>query len=74
MEYPNETNLLPQLTTTELRVLKAVATGSTSQEVADVMSLSKRTVDFHLGNIYNKLNVHNRLQAANKARVLGLLE
>lgn len=73
-EYPHETKLVPQLTVTETRVLKLVATGLTSKEVAVQMELSKRTVDFHLSNVYDKLAVNNRLQATNKARALGLLE
>lgn len=73
-EYPNETHTTPHLTATELSVLRYVATGMTSKEVAIEMELSKRTVDFHLGNIYDKLSVGNRLQATNKARALGLLE
>lgn len=73
-EYPNESYNMPLLTTTELRVLKYVSTGMTSKEVAAEMELSKRTVEFHLDNIYSKLSVHNRLQAANKARALGILE
>lgn len=73
-EYPNETVQNPHLTATELRVLKLVATGLSSKEVADKLELSKRTVDFHLGNVYDKLAVGNRLQATNKARALGLLE
>lgn len=72
-EFPNQTTRLPQLTLTETNVLKHVATGMSSKEVAEVMELSKRTVDFHLTNIYEKLNVGNRLQASNKARELGLL-
>lgn len=75
MEYPNVSDpQVPHLTKTELAVLKLVATGMTSKAVADKMELSKRTVDFHLSNVYDKLAVENRLQAANKARAMGLLE
>lgn len=75
MEYPNQSSdLAPHLTQTELRVLKLAATGLRSKEIATELDLSKRTVDFHLGNIYKKLDVGNRLQATNKARAFGLLE
>jgi DNA-binding CsgD family transcriptional regulator len=51
------------LTKREAEVLSLIAEGMSSQEVADKMYISKRTVDFFLANIYEKLQVHNRLQA-----------
>jgi DNA-binding CsgD family transcriptional regulator len=71
-EYPNAS--IPKLTKTEMRVMENIAKGLTSQQVADALALSKRTVDFHLGNIYSKFDVSNRVQATNKARALGLIE
>jgi DNA-binding NarL/FixJ family response regulator len=73
MDYPNESEGRIRLTPTELRVLRNAADGSTSASIAVAMNLSKRTVDFHLGNIYTKMGVSNRLQATNKARSMGLL-
>ena len=43
------------------------------KEVADELFVSKRTVDFHLANIYTKLSVTNRLQAFREATRRGLL-
>jgi DNA-binding CsgD family transcriptional regulator len=37
------------------------------------MVVSKRTVDFHLANIYQKLQVNNRVQALRAATRLGLI-
>lgn len=63
-----------ELTRRELEVLSLVVEGKSSQEVADELSCSKRTVDFHLAGIYGKLHVSNRVQAIRKATLLGLLD
>ncbi|MEV6692105.1 helix-turn-helix transcriptional regulator [Micromonospora sp. NPDC051196] len=50
------------LTATERRVAAAVAEGLSNQEVAGRLSVSVKTVEFHLGNIYRKLGVRNRTE------------
>ena len=60
--------LLDELTTQERHVAEAICAGGTTREVADALSLSPRTVEFHLGNAYRKLGVHNRTQLANLLR------
>ena len=62
------------LTKREIEVLTLVVEGKSSQEVADALFVSKRTVDFHLSNIYEKLKVTNRVQAYWTASRLGLLK
>lgn len=62
-----------RLTPTEIKVLSKIALGYSSQEVADTLVCSKRTVDFHLGNIYDKLQVKNRVQALREATRMGLI-
>jgi DNA-binding CsgD family transcriptional regulator len=37
------------------------------------MEVSPRTVRKHLGNLYRKMDVHDRLMAVERARALGLL-
>jgi DNA-binding NarL/FixJ family response regulator len=46
------------LTTAELRVLRLVAENKTSKEIADILSLSYKTVENHRTNISSKLNLH----------------
>lgn len=62
-----------KLTKREVEVLQLVIEGKSSKEVADELYVSKRTVDFHLANIYSKLSVSNRLQAFREATRRGLL-
>ena len=61
------------LTRREAEVLSAVSEGITSQEAAARLVCSKRTVDFHLANVYDKLEASNRVQALRRASELGLM-
>lgn len=63
-----------RLTRREIEVLSLIAEGYGSQEAADKLFVSKRTVDFHLANIYAKLQVSNRVQAFQAATRMGLLK
>jgi DNA-binding CsgD family transcriptional regulator len=62
-----------RLTKRELEVLSLVIEGKSSKDVADTLFVSKRTIDFHLANIYDKLQVTNRVQAFRRATKLGLI-
>jgi two-component system response regulator DevR len=55
---------LQRLTAQELRVLSQVAEGRSDKEVADALNLSAKTVRNYLDNIFAKLDVHSRTQAA----------
>ncbi len=63
-----------RLTKRELEILSLILEGHPSKKVAEMLFVSKRTVDFHLDNIYEKLQVSNRMQAIKRASSLGLLE
>jgi DNA-binding NarL/FixJ family response regulator len=62
-----------KLTRREVEVLTKVIEGKSSKEVAEELYVSKRTVDFHLANIYEKLRVNNRVQAFREASRRGLI-
>lgn len=62
-----------RLTKREVEVLGLIAAGFSSKEAAERLYVSKRTVDFHLANIYDKLQVNNRVQAFRAATRLGLI-
>ena len=63
-----------RLTKREIQVLSLVLEGKSSREVAFALFCSKRTVDFHLARIYEKLQVSNRVQAIRRATLLGLVD
>jgi DNA-binding NarL/FixJ family response regulator len=58
----------------ELEVLRLAAEGLTNREIATRLFLSKRTVDMHVRNLLAKLGCRSRVQAAQRARSLQLLE
>lgn len=62
-----------RLTRRELEVLNLISRGLASQSVAESLFLSKRTVDFHLANIFAKFQVRSRLHAVHRANRMGLL-
>ena len=61
------------LTERELAVLKQVAQGYTNREIAEVLSISDRTVSTHVSHILSKMEVDNRVKAAMKAMNEGLI-
>jgi DNA-binding NarL/FixJ family response regulator len=52
------------LTPQEQRILQLVAQGRTNKEIADMLGLSAKTVKNYLSNVYQKLHVTSRTQAA----------
>ena len=62
----------PGLTGRELSILRAVADGLSNQAIARELWVTEQTVKFHLTNIYRKLGVSNRTQAARYAHQHGL--
>ncbi len=70
---PGETGLPEPLSPRELDVIRLVAAGLTNEEIASELFISPETVKKHTGNIYGKLGVGNRTEAAARARELGIL-
>ena len=60
------------LTERELTMLKALARGLSNKAISRELWVSEETVKFHLGNLYRKLGVPNRLAAANIAHARGI--
>lgn len=61
------------LTAREKEVLTIIAKGLTMNEVANVLGLSRNTVASYVKEIYRKLNVSSRAEAALTARHMGLV-
>ena len=72
-ESLSDQETLSRLTEREREILRLIFGGKCSCEVAAVMCVSKRTVDFHLARAYAKIGAANRYQAFLKAADLGLL-
>lgn len=66
------TAAFPDLTEREREILSRIARGRSNAEIAEELTLSLKTVRNHASNIYNKLQVADRTQAALRAREAGL--
>ena len=64
----------PQLTPRETEVLRLVASGLSYRQIAQRLTLSHRTVQNHVQNTLNKLQLHNRVELARYAISQGLNE
>lgn len=62
-----------KLTWREREILCWTAEGKTSYEIGEILTLSERTVNFHINNSVVKLGASNKTQAAVKATMLGML-
>jgi DNA-binding response OmpR family regulator len=65
---------LVELNDREAETLTWAARGKTSADIAQILGLSKRTVDFHIDNARTKLGATTRIQAAIKAVTGRLIE
>ena len=66
--------VLNTLTVRETAVTTLLAQGLRNKEIADKLFISTDTIKKHLYNTFQKLQVSNRLELANKAKQLGLLD
>jgi DNA-binding NarL/FixJ family response regulator len=64
----------PQLTEREVEVLHLLSVGTPNAGIARSLFVTEQTVKFHLSNVYRKLGVANRTEAARYALVHGLLD
>jgi LuxR family maltose regulon positive regulatory protein len=70
---PRASPLADPLNPHELAILRLLARGHSSADIARERVLAISTVRWYLKHIYQKLGVHNRTQAADRARQLNLL-
>ena len=62
-----------ELTKREREILQLVAEGYSNAQLARMLWVTEQTVKFHLSNVYRKLNVSNRTEAARWAQLQGLV-
>jgi DNA-binding NarL/FixJ family response regulator len=63
---------VPRLTDRETEILRLVAKGMSSRQIADRLVISYRTVQNHTQNVLSKLQLHNRVELARYAIEQGL--
>lgn len=69
----DETPVEP-LTPREMEVLRLIAEGHTNRQIAEVLSISVRTVESHRANLMSKLGLHSRVELVRYAKRHGFLE
>jgi DNA-binding CsgD family transcriptional regulator len=62
----DENHVARVLSTVQAEILKWASEGKSNRDIADIMSLSKRGVDYHMSEILRKLGVVSRTQAIAK--------
>ncbi|VVN80640.1 LuxR family transcriptional regulator [Pseudomonas fluorescens] len=63
-----------RLSTREIEVLKWSAEGKTASDIATILNLSERTVNFHVSTAIKKMGVNNKIAAVVHAVMEGLLD
>lgn len=63
---------IPNLTARQREVLGLLVSGYTNAEIGRELYLTQHTVEFHIGNLLQKLGVRNRTEAAERARIVGI--
>ncbi len=69
-----ETDVCSDLTPREREVLRLIASGRANKEIAAQLGISERTVKTHISNIFSKLELTDRTQAALFVHNRGMLE
>jgi len=62
------------LTAREAEILRWCKAGKTRSEIGEILSISHKTVEFHLSNVMNKLGAHNQITAVVIALQRGLID
>lgn len=58
----------------ECKILGLIAAGLTNKQVAEHLGIREGTVEYHLGNVFGKLQASNRMEAVRLARERGILD
>jgi DNA-binding NarL/FixJ family response regulator len=67
-----EAAIFPELTKREHEILEKIAQGWSNAQIAENLVISLKTVRNHVSNIFNKMQVTDRVQAALRAREAGM--
>jgi len=62
------------LTATEINILKLIASGMSSKEIARLLHRSPRTIENHRAHLMKKLDVDNSIELIQRAIKMGLID
>lgn len=65
--------MIANLTSKEKAIVNMLSKGSSYKQIAESMSISPRTVEWHVGNVARKTQCHSRIEIVEFARQAGLL-
>jgi DNA-binding NarL/FixJ family response regulator len=71
--YKRDIGRLP-LSPQQIRVLKLISRGHTNAEIAQMLVISKRTVEMHTYKMFKRLSVRNRTEALQAAIRIGIID
>ena len=74
MELFRKRRMTPDLTPRETEVMVHLRDGLTNEAIADRLGVTKDMIKLHLKNIFNKLDVNDRVSAVREAYTRGFLK
>ncbi len=60
------------LTKREAQILQSILAGKTNKQIARMLSLSHRTIEYHRSRLMRKLNAHNAAELVKRAVAMGI--
>lgn len=70
----NDEQVVSMISKREHEMLTEIAKGKSNKEIAEIVLMSQRSLEYSLTNLFQKLNVKSRIEAAIKAKRLGILK
>lgn len=70
----NDEQAVSMISKREHEMLTEIAKGKSNKEIAEIVLMSQRSLEYSLTNLFQKLNVKSRIEAAIKAKRLGILK
>lgn len=68
----NNSYVIESLTRREREVLKLVVSGKTNRQIAEILSRTERTVEYHRNRMMRKLGTHNVADLVRRAVAMGI--
>lgn len=62
------------ISSSEYEILKQISKGKSNREIAEIVLMGQRSLEYGLTTLFQKLNVKSRMEAVIKAKQLGILK